>query len=353
MRFSPVPQESKKNINRAGRILIDDKASDTDVDWAIDLANRWRACHAYPINTFQATLRGKVKDFRGDTLVAQRLKRMPTIIDKLKRYPTMQLTTMQDIGGVRAVLSSVSDVNKLAAEYKSKGRFAHELVDEKDYIQNPRDEDGYRSVHLIYKYRNSRNPAYDGLRLELQIRTKLQHTWATAVETMGTFLGQALKSRQGDKDWIDFFAIASAAFANKENTPTIPRYQGVSPKDVSLALANADVNLGALEKMKGFSAAVNHIAKTRSSRRSWSYHLIVLNSLEKKVQIMAYDRENLQQAMTDYSMYEKEAAEGRKIEPVLVSAGPIDTLRRAYPNFFLDIGDFVGVVGGIVSSARR
>ena len=60
----------------------------------------------------------------------------------------MKLTTMQDIGGVRAVLKTVEDVYKLAAEYKTKSRFAHELIDEKNYIQDPRDEDGYRSLHF-------------------------------------------------------------------------------------------------------------------------------------------------------------------------------------------------------------
>jgi putative GTP pyrophosphokinase len=348
MPFSPVPTQSKKSIDKAGQILIENTASAAEIEAARDLANRWRACHAYPINTFQATLRRKLNNFSGDPLVAQRLKRMPTIIDKLNRHPDMHLTTMQDIGGVRAVLASIDDVYELAGEYKTKSRFAHELVREYDYIQNPRDEDGYRSLHLIYKYKNIRNPNYDGLRLELQIRTKLQHTWATAVETMGTFLGQALKSRQGDREWIDFFAITSSAFSHMENNPAIPRYQDLSVEETTLAVANADKKLGALVKMSGLSAAVNYIAK---ERRGWSYHLITLNSLERTVQVQGYDREGFKQAMEDYAKFEKEAAEGKKIEPVLVSAGPIETLRRAYPNFFLDISGFVDIVSQIVSAA--
>lgn len=350
MPFSPVPSESKSKINRAGQILADDKASLSDLEWARDLANRWRASHAYPINTFQATLRRKLKNFSGDPIVAQRLKRMPTIIDKLCRHPDMQLTTMQDIGGVRAVLASIDDVYNLASEYKTKSRFAHELTREYDYIQNPRDEDGYRSLHLIYKYQNVQNPNYDGLRLELQIRTKLQHTWATAVETMGTFLGQALKSRQGDREWIDFFAITSSVFAHLEKCSTIPRFHNLTYEETAMTLANMDKKIGALEKMSGLSAAVNYIAK---ERQGWSYHLIVLNSLERTVSIQGYDREGFEKAMEDYSRIEKEAADGKKIEPVLVSAGPIETLKRAYPNFFLDIGGFVNIVNKIVEKANK
>jgi len=313
---------------------------------ALRLADKWRACHAYPINTFNSTLRDKLRKY-SDSIVAQRLKRMPTIIDKLKRYPAMQLTTMQDIGGLRAVLQSVVDVYNLAATYRDNTNFKHELVDEKDYIYKPRSEDGYRSLHLIYKYKNKRNPAYDGVRLELQIRTKLQHTWATAVETMGTFLGQALKSRQGDQEWLDFFAITSSAFAYMENSPPVPRFKDLSHKETFLAVAEAEANLGALDKMRGFSFAVNEIVKGGKGK-SWYYHLIILNSLQKTIQIKPYNRESFKEATADYSKIEAEAAKGKKIEPVLVSAGPIDVLRKAYPNFFLDINDFVHKVKEIV-----
>lgn len=194
---------------------------------AWDLTSRWKACHAYPINTFQATLRTKIKRYSDNPIAAQRLKRMPTIIDKLARYPAMQLTTMQDIAGVRAVVSTVAQAEKLAQEYHD-SNFSHQLTDQKNYVAHPRDEDGYRSIHLIYRYKNKRNPNYDSLRIELQIRSKLQHIWATAVETMGTFLGQALKSRQGDRAWLDFFAIVSSAFAHMEKRPSLPHFEKLS-----------------------------------------------------------------------------------------------------------------------------
>lgn len=336
MAFSPVPPESKSSINRAGQLLVHGAADKQEHDRAWDLAIRWRACHAYPINTFQSTLRTRLREYPASPIVAQRLKRMPTIIDKLERYPSMQLTTMQDIGGLRAVLNSLSRVRKLESVYRTKSRFAHELSGERDYIELPRSEDGYRSLHLIYKYRNVRNPDYDGIRLELQIRTKLQHTWATAVETMGTFLGQALKSRQGDQEWLDFFAVVSSAFAWQEKAPLVPRFDHMSREETAIAVAEADERLGALNQMRGFSTAVNHIAQT-----SWSYTLIVLNSLERQVQLTGFDRDSLDKALDAFYRAEKEAAEGKAIEPVLVSAGPISTLRRAYPNFFLDISEFV------------
>ena len=170
---------------------------------------------------------------------------------------------------------------------------------------------------------------------------------------MGTFLGQALKSRQGDREWIDFFAIVSSAFAYREKRPPVPRFAHLSRKKTSLAVAKAESSLGALDQMSAFSVAVDDITKRRGQGKRWSFHLIVLNSLESTVEISAYDRDDFAQAMADYSRSEKEAAAGKRIEPVLVSTGPINTLRHAYPNFFLDIGEFVSIVRRIVSSTRR
>jgi ppGpp synthetase/RelA/SpoT-type nucleotidyltranferase len=351
--FATVPKESKNQINKAGEILTRPNSSDEELEWALDLADRWRACHAYPINTFQANLRLKLKHYLHDPIAAQRLKRMPTIIDKLKRFPAMKLTTMQDIGGIRAILATTTDVYHLADEFKKSSRLEHELVDEKDYIQNPRSEDGYRSLHLIYRYRNKRAPEYNGLRLELQIRTRLQHTWATAVETMGTFLGQALKSRQGDQEWLDFFAIVSSAFASQEKTPLVPRYAILAPEQTWRKVNRSEKRLHALDIMRGLSVAANAISKGRGSGKAWFYHLIVLNSLEKTVRITPYDRDSIEQALLDYGNAEAKAAQGEKIEPVLVSVGPIERLRHAYPNFFLDINDFAERVKAIAAQAMR
>jgi putative GTP pyrophosphokinase len=346
MAYIQVPSESKSRINRAGKILTQDSFFNPEYQNALDLANKWRACHAYPINTFQATLRQKVKTCTGDPIVAQRLKRMPTIIDKLTRFPHMQLTTMQDIAGLRAILDDVKDVSKVADKYISNKAFPHEFVDQYDYISNPRDVDGYRSHHITYKYKNKQNSNYDGLRVEIQLRTRLQHIWATAVETMGTFLGQALKSKQGDKEWLDFFAAVSSAFSFLEGTPQVPRFSHLSKKETIALVAKMEKDLGAIEKMKTFSTVINSIG----SKKSYTYHLLVLNSLEHTISVYTYDRDNFERAMEDYTKFESEAAKGSKLEPVLVSAGPMENLRKAYPNLFLDISEFEEVLMNLIKS---
>lgn len=118
-------------------------------------------------------MREKLRAIDSNALVAQRLKRSPSIISKLKRFPKMKLSRMQDIGGLRAVVSNLEVARQLTESYKS-SRFTHDLVGEKDYIEYPKDT-GYRGIHLVYKYQNRRVALYDGLHIELQIRTRLQH----------------------------------------------------------------------------------------------------------------------------------------------------------------------------------
>lgn len=210
MTFPRVPAYSKSEINRAGQALTETKPGSKAYEDALHIINEWRTCHAYPLNTFKSTLRLKVQKY-DSPIVAQRLKRLPTIVNKLERYPDMQLARMQDIGGVRAVVNSIKEVRALQSEYRDTKRFTHELARENDYILDPK-ADGYRGVHLVYKYNNTlaRNglaAQYKGLAVELQVRTKLQHTWATAIETMGTFRDESFKTHQGNKEWLDFLHL--------------------------------------------------------------------------------------------------------------------------------------------------
>lgn len=307
------------------------------------LAN-WRASHGYPINTFQATLRAKLRNGYGEAIVAQRLKRAPSILLKLQRFDGMQLARMQDIGGLRAVLSSLSRVRRLERDYRGT-TFEHELMNSKDYIAEPKD-DGYRSIHLIYRYKNKRAPAYDGLSLELQIRTRRQHAWATAVETMGTFLGQALKAGQGDDQWREFFAKASAAIAILEDSPPVPGFEHRSRSEVFDDVSTTEARLRVLERLQGFAIAADQIT---TERGQGAYHLIVLDSGERTVSIRPYPVANLAQATSDYAMVEELTKAGKPVEAVLVSAGPVAALRRAYPNYFLDTQAFVAEMRTVIA----
>lgn len=342
-----LPCYEKKDVNRAGAILASNKQDFDKVELAYGVLANWRACHGYPINTFQATLRQKLRTIDKEAIVAQRLKRAPSVISKLQRFPSMKLAQMQDIGGLRAVVRSVAQVRTLEASYRESS-FKHELVSSKDYIKEPK-EDGYRSIHLVYRYVNDQAPAYNGLLLELQLRTRLQHAWATAVETMGTFLGQALKSGLGDRPWREFFELSSAALTHLENTPPVIGYEGLSRKAVFGRVAETEHNLHVLNKLEGFSIAADQI---KTEKGAGSYHLIVLDSAQRSVSIKPFPVSQLEQANIEYTKVEERAQNGEKVEAVLVSAGPIKALKKAYPNYFLDTNQFVNQIRRVIQEVH-
>jgi hypothetical protein len=302
----------------------------------------------YPINTFQALLRLKLKNIDSDAIVAQRLKRAPSILAKLQRFEGMKLARMQDIGGLRAVVRNVARVRDLEQSYRT-ARFKHQLASSKNYIDEPK-SDGYRSIHLIYRYANKGVPQYDGLSLELQLRTRLQHAWATAVETMGTFLGQALKSGQGEGEWRSFFSTASAALATIERTAPVPGYEGYDRPEVFAAVAKAESRLRVLDKLRGFAIAADRIT---TERGQGAFHLVVLDSESRRVSIRPYPIARLEQANADYADIEQRTKAGEPIEAVLVSAGPVSALRKAYPNYFLDTQEFIHQIKKVIAETDQ
>lgn len=152
-----VPEYSRNQVDKAGFALVDPDADADALASAYAIINNWRSSHSYPLNTFQINLRTKIKTLKRPVLVAQRIKRLDSIKSKIERSQTrtIQLSQMQDIGGCRAVLPAVSDIERLVASYRA-SRFKHELRGEKNYILSPK-KDGYRCHHLIYQYFNLPN----------------------------------------------------------------------------------------------------------------------------------------------------------------------------------------------------
>lgn len=342
MMFQKPPQISRRSIDRAGDILISGTHDEVALLDARNILTRWRACHAYPINTFQATLRTKVRNnrFGKNPIIAQRLKRAPTIIAKLRegRKYDIKLLNMQDIAGVRAILPSVNNVRKLEKEYRRKGRFEHVLHPRSpDYIQKPKG-DGYRSIHLIYKYQNKKHPEWNGLWVELQIRTRLQHNWATAVEAVHTFLDKAIKTRQGqksDEEWANFFRLVSSAFAIIEKTPPVSEHQELTPRQILEAIRKEEKNLKVIDKLKAFHTAMDIIIE---KIKRGHYHLIVLNTKEKRVTVKSFGRDDFEVANLEYAQAEGESIHKDEVEAVLVSSNEVE---KAYPSFFADTKDFI------------
>lgn len=187
MAFYAEPEHSKARVDQAGLRVA--KGQETAED--IKVIENWRAAHAQLLNTFKQILYNRAHKIP-DVLVVQRLKRRPTIINKLSRDPAMsvRLSQMQDIAGCRLIFDDIGDLYKFK-QLMDSGNFAHQLRYQKDYIEEPK-SDGYCGIHQIFSYQveprkghASENQPWNGMRVEIQYRTVAQHTWATAVGLLG------------------------------------------------------------------------------------------------------------------------------------------------------------------------
>lgn len=217
---------SKKRVNKAGKLLValradlrklsaeelSDNYDGNEIEEALAAVDWWRSCHAGPLARVNASLRyylGKVHD----EPPTQRLKKFSTIIDKLDREPDMALTTMHDIGGVRAILPRQDDVDAVVAALNKNwseqrpGRTCIHKV--RDYAHEPKG-DGYRAIHVIVRSR-------EGFYVEIQLRTPWQDRWAQSVEYDTRELRLGLKFGLGPADLRDYYAMVSELVAMREH----------------------------------------------------------------------------------------------------------------------------------------
>ena len=349
---------SKNEINKAGAILKNKKSSEEEINKAIEVLNNWRAIHSYPLHIFQMTLRNVSKKEDKDSLISQRLKRATSIINKLNRKyegrePSMQLSQMQDIAGCRAIVKNVGIAKKIDTDYYLRGNLKHKRVGKKDYIDFPKKE-GYRGLHVIYEYKSDKGKTdYNGLRVEVQIRSRLQHLWATAVETVDFFTRQAIKFNEGRPDWTDFFKLVSSAFAIIENCPVI---ENAPPdkKELYSEIRKKEKELGVINRMTGWTSAMKFFSEQVKSKMKGKekFFLLELDILGEKLSIKAYSKRQEEEAIKDYSELEKRHKGRTDYDVVLVGADTTRDLEKAYPNYFVDTKEFISELKKIIEKAR-
>lgn len=327
-------QYGKKKINKTGRILADTHTSDNDFFAALEILNNWRAAHALPLDVIADSLATMLPE----ALVARRLKRLDSIVMKLKRFPDMDLYRIQDLGGCRAVVKSVDDVYNAVDKVKLQIT-THELKREYDYLANPKSS-GYRSYHLVFQYSNEEE--YKNMLIEMQIRTELQHIWATAIEVMGLYTKSSLKSSQGDEKILRFFVLASSIFAIEEGLPVVPGTPDTYDELVA-EMKDLDNELNIISKISSLSMAINN-AEVKHKGDDTGYYLLLLNYEERRLRIYLFPKDGYLAAIKSYNELEKETC----LDVVLVSAGSLEQVRMAYPNYFVNMQRFLEKVRSIL-----
>ncbi len=338
---------STSQIKKVGSIIR--SADDESEDWlnAIDVTNNWRASHAYPMHIIYTHLRAMANN-REDIIVAERLKRLNSIILKLSREPSMNLWTMQDLGGCRFIVPALNDVYFYSNKYEN-SRIRHSLKKIDDYIKEPKSS-GYRSLHMIYEYHSDKYETYNkNMLVEIQFRTHSQHVWATAVETLGLFTMQQLKAGQGEDSIKRFFILVSSLFALCENAPVVPETTD-NFDALILEIKSIEETHHFLDMLSAIRVAVQ--SEDKLAYRKNGYYILILNYQTRLLTFRYFQPSDAAKANDVYRDIEKTRADA-PIDAVLVRVSSVKTMKVAYPNYFLDIGEFISITKGFLSGKKK
>lgn len=325
VRDFPSPLYTRQQVNLAGKVLAVPIPQDTpDAHEIFRIAYNWRDAHMYPMSKIKGELQRRIRKIGIDGLTAARPKAMRSIRRKLAKTP-LKLGSIRDLAGCRAILPSMKEVSELIAVYLA-GASSHNFRTPLDYISQPQ-KGGYRSYHLPMEFlaATDEEAPYDLFQVELQIRTRLQHAWATAVEAVGLYRGEHLKGGEGSPAWLRLFYLMSAQFAEDEEAPVPPDAADRSMRrNEILHLAG---ELDALKVLRNMNSAFR---LTGSLPRGAAYVLI------------RYDRQNEVVSVRSYAGALQGAADNSVDagETVLVQVDKIENLKAAYPNYFGDVQSF-------------
>lgn len=166
---------SKSEVRRAGSVLRDWfvglPSREEDVDKAQRVLANWRAVHGFVRNTAAMGLRSRAARLEVNAEVASRTKARASIYAKLAERPDLQLDSLRDIAGARAVVRTTTAQDDLVGAYKGAPEVAR-VIDYRDGKAS-----GYRAVHLdlVLVDRHTSLTDRQRRRVELQIRTHAQH----------------------------------------------------------------------------------------------------------------------------------------------------------------------------------
>lgn len=326
-----TPLYSKSKVKAAGEAAkLASSPSDLD-PVAAQVINFWRQAHREPMLRAIDELSG-LTAAGVQYAMAGRIKKLDTIIDKLKRpSSTGYLSTMHDIGGVRVVVRDMPSLRKVCSMVEALPSYCEEHSPKRDYIAHPKG-DGYRGRHYILRY-GGLGSGYDSLYVELQVRTERQHQWATAVEMYDSVKGTRLKFDGAACGGNAFFAWMSEVIRTLEEGPSADD-RAQAPLAGAAAAAARDV-LGCLDAARNGLSVIGGEPELKPG----DYALIALNHEMQTIVVAACDEE---EGLRRY--FDSELAGGQE-DTLLVKASSMELVKQMYPNYFGGIVSFSSLYG--------
>jgi hypothetical protein len=131
-----------------------------------------------------------------------------------------------------------------------------------------------------------------------------------------------------------------SAIAMREETPLVPNTPQ-NPNELKVELKQYATDLDVGGRLRAYGNALEAVEEPAVAGAD--YYLLELDPSIMQISVTPYSRRELDRASTDYLEVEKKIA-GSTSDAVLVSVDSMASLRRAYPNYFLDTRRFLETV---------
>ncbi|SHF88240.1 ppGpp synthetase catalytic domain-containing protein (RelA/SpoT-type nucleotidyltranferase) [Flavobacterium segetis] len=233
---------SNTKINSIGEAIA--KRSGIITPDELELLQEFRTSFSKPLVNVFNIIRELSNNIHPSSIVAFRLKRIDTIINKLSREQGMDLSRMGDIGGIRCIFYNEGEVYNakeiIEKSFESGGKT-------RDYINVIKRDIGYKSIHIYVKDPVSRK------RIEIQLRTVEHHNWATLIEIT---------------DFLYNLRLKELGFESDEK---FGRFHALMSSDKELTKEEADLIYDVLEKRDFISVLSKTFRKNNTEvKKRWS-----------------------------------------------------------------------------------
>lgn len=321
--------QSKTQIDKAGRALAAGGEVTLEVIQLEDVFDEYRAAHLEPLSKTTLELQKWLHGYGGRYYIAQRLKRKPQIVRKLRRL-SVRLTQLQDIGGCRIIVDTNKDVDKLLHFLKSQveAQENFKLTKVTDYRGKGRDDTGYRAVHLLL--------SRDGRALELQVRSRIQHYWAESIERTSVIYGYHLKEKEGDPQVISYFKLLSDVFFEIESGRE-PAQQAKVQLDKLRVIAEGIISRS--DKNRVMSSFVNEdivktLTETQGSAETLNNWVIVFDWNTGAFVTWDTVGRDAAEAVKKYIDYERQFTSENNFEVVMIGSSDIASVSQTHSHYF-------------------
>lgn len=331
-----ILEHSKSKVKKAGECI---RKNESGQEEAIEIIQQYRAAHLYPLTIIKNLVWKHSKKISSNAVIARRLKRLPTIIDKLKRKTldgitpnSISVTRMSDIGGCRVIVEDKKELLALNGSL-DKSRTTHKTQRIRNYIDNPKPT-GYRGIHRIYRcYENDESHTWKGFEVEVQLRTKLQHLWATTIEVVDLCEGKTLKTNpfENNPSWIEFFRLMSEFIADEEGFIRLTNSEKNTKKN---RLIQLDDKLNAIEKLGSFNKIFSNqyimpLIKDQG--------FLIISIKDGSLKCIPYELHDHELALETYSEIEKDP----NSNGLFIVMDDMKKIEIAYPNYLIDTSGFI------------